>query len=113
MLFTAFASSILLLTLSTAILVSLFWIGIALALLIPTLFITFGLATVFFSWILIGKWAYGIISKSTPAARSEGKAKLPVDEKKDSGGLKVDTMEIETHDMHGLTNGHDDEVSTS
>jgi hypothetical protein len=61
-LFFAFALGTLALSFITALLFSLFWIGIALFVLVPTLFITVSLGIVLWVWavssFLVARWVY-------------------------------------------------------
>jgi hypothetical protein len=64
-LFLAFALGTLALSFITALLFSLFWIGIALFVLVPTLFITVSLGVVLWVWavssFLVARWLYNIV----------------------------------------------------
>jgi hypothetical protein len=64
-LFLAFALGTLALSFITAFLFSLFWIGIALFVLVPTLFITVSLGIVLWVWavssFLVARWVYNIV----------------------------------------------------
>jgi len=64
-LFLSFALGTLALSFITALLFSLFWIGVALLLLIPTLFITVSLGIVVWIWavssFLVARWVYNIV----------------------------------------------------
>jgi len=64
-LFLSFVLGALTLSLITALLFSLFWIGIALLVLVPTLFITVSLGIVVWIWavssFLVAKWVYNIV----------------------------------------------------
>ncbi|PMD58177.1 uncharacterized protein K444DRAFT_644112 [Hyaloscypha bicolor E] len=64
-LFLAFALGTLALSFITALLFSLFWIGVALLLLVPTLFITVSLGIVLWVWavssFLIARWIYNFV----------------------------------------------------
>jgi hypothetical protein len=64
-LFLAFALGTLALSFITALLFSIFWIGIALLLLVPTLFITVSLGIVLWVWavssFLIARWVYNFV----------------------------------------------------
>jgi len=63
--FLAFALGTLALSFITALLFSLFWIGIALFVLVPTLFITVSLGIVLWVWavssFLVARWVYNIV----------------------------------------------------
>ncbi|KAG9247232.1 hypothetical protein BJ878DRAFT_557294 [Calycina marina] len=67
-LFLSFTTGTLLLSLVTALLFSFFWIGVALVILIPTLFITVGLGIGVSVWavgsFLVAKWVYARIPVS-------------------------------------------------
>ncbi|KAH6682012.1 hypothetical protein B0J14DRAFT_695483 [Halenospora varia] len=65
LLFASFSIGCLLLASISAILFSLFWIGLALAILVPTLFVTVGLGVFVWVWVvgswLVGRWAWGVV----------------------------------------------------
>ncbi|KAH8658686.1 hypothetical protein BGZ60DRAFT_566990 [Tricladium varicosporioides] len=65
LLFTSFSIGCLLLASISAILFSIFWIGLALAILVPTLFVTVGLGLFVWVWVvgswLVGRWAWSIV----------------------------------------------------
>ncbi|PVH87019.1 hypothetical protein DL98DRAFT_526323 [Cadophora sp. DSE1049] len=67
-LFLSFSLGVLFLSLITALLFSLFWIGVALLVLVPTLFITVSLAIVVWIWavssFLIARWVYNVVPVS-------------------------------------------------
>lgn len=65
LLFASFTVGTLLLSLITAAVFSLFWIGIALLVLLPTLFITVSIGIAVWIWLvssfLIARWVYNIV----------------------------------------------------
>ncbi|KAG4424917.1 hypothetical protein IFR04_001888 [Cadophora malorum] len=67
-LFLSFSLGVLFLSLITALLFSLFWIGVALLVLVPTLFITVSLAIVVWVWavssFLVARWVYNVVPVS-------------------------------------------------
>ncbi|KAI1396850.1 hypothetical protein F4819DRAFT_114508 [Hypoxylon fuscum] len=62
LLFAGFAATTLVVSLLSGLLFSLFWIGIALLLLVPTLFLTFSIALLLWVWaaaaFFTGRWVY-------------------------------------------------------
>merc|ERR1712093_972733 len=64
----SFSLGVLFLSLITALLFSLFWIGVALLVLVPTLFITVSLAIVVWVWavssFLVARWVYNVVPVS-------------------------------------------------
>lgn len=91
LLFTTFTLSVLAFSFISAILFSLFWIGIATILLVPTLFITCGLGIFIWVWAvsswIVARWLYGFVpaSKGTGEFRFQNGKKLVV--KKEEGEL--------------------------
>lgn len=67
-LFVSFAAGTVSLALITALLFSLFWLGAALLVLIPTLFVTVSLALGLWAWavasFVVARWAYNLIPVS-------------------------------------------------
>ncbi|KIN05900.1 hypothetical protein OIDMADRAFT_112846 [Oidiodendron maius Zn] len=65
LLFVSFAAGIVVVSLVVAVLFSLFWIGIALLLLIPTLFVTVSLGIAVWIWavssFLVARWIWNIL----------------------------------------------------
>ncbi|KAN0114842.1 hypothetical protein V8E51_004386 [Hyaloscypha variabilis] len=78
-LFLAFALGTLALSFITALLFSLFWIGIALLLLVPTLFITVSLGIVLWVWavssFLIARWVYNFVPSKSHGSTGPGSGK--------------------------------------
>jgi len=64
-LFLSFTIGVLALSLITAALFSLFWIGVALLILVPTLFITVSLGILIWIWavssFLVARWVYNVV----------------------------------------------------
>ncbi|KAE9379297.1 hypothetical protein N431DRAFT_397538 [Stipitochalara longipes BDJ] len=79
-LFLAFALGTLILSFITALLFSLFWIGIALLLLVPTLFITVSLGIVLWVWavssFLVARWVYNFVPSKSHGSISPGNGKI-------------------------------------
>ncbi|KAH8752138.1 hypothetical protein F5882DRAFT_61471 [Hyaloscypha sp. PMI_1271] len=75
--FLAFALGALALSFITALLFSLFWIGVALLLLVPTLFITVSLGIVLWVWavssFLIARWVYNFVPSKSYRSTDPGK----------------------------------------
>lgn len=71
MLFVSFAVSTTLFALVTAVVFSLFWVGVALLFLAPTLFVTGSVAVLVWMWavsaIVVARWVYNLL----PASSSE------------------------------------------
>ncbi|KAL3419462.1 hypothetical protein PVAG01_09684 [Phlyctema vagabunda] len=68
LLFVSFVTGTVILSLISATLFSLFWIGVALLLLTPTLFVTIGLGLLIWTWaassFLIARWVYTVLPVS-------------------------------------------------
>lgn len=60
-LFAAFTSSVLVLSLGAAVLFSLFWLGVAVMVLVPTLFVTVTIGAVLFCWAVAIRFAYNTL----------------------------------------------------
>jgi len=78
LIFLSFAIATLLLSFVTAIVFSLFWIGVALLFLVPTLFITGSLGIAVFIWavssFLVARWIYNIVPVNV---KGKGELALP------------------------------------
>ncbi|TLD25548.1 hypothetical protein PspLS_05958 [Pyricularia sp. CBS 133598] len=57
-LFAAFTSSVLVLSLGAAVLFTFFWLGVAVMVLVPTLFVTVTIGAVLFCWVVAIRFAY-------------------------------------------------------
>lgn len=57
-LFAAFTSSVMVLSLGAAVMFSLFWLGMAMLVLVPTLFVTVTIGSIMFFWLIAGKFAW-------------------------------------------------------
>ncbi|KAI1390465.1 uncharacterized protein F4822DRAFT_426313 [Hypoxylon trugodes] len=83
LLFAGFATTTIAVSLISALLFSLFWIGIATLFLVPTLFITFSIALFFWAWaaatFFAGRYVYGRLSSG---ADGDGKVVANSGEKK-------------------------------
>ncbi|KAI1102547.1 hypothetical protein F4804DRAFT_263783 [Jackrogersella minutella] len=97
LLFTGFAATTIAVSLISAFLFSIFWIGIATLFLVPTLFITFGIALLLWAWgaatFFAGRWIYdnfpiSFDSDGKVVANSGGKR--IIFEKKDDDGTDFD-----------------------
>lgn len=79
-LFLAFALGTLALSFITALLFSIFWIGIALFVLVPTLFITVSLGIVLWVWavssFLVARWLYNIVPLKSHVSTIPGNGKV-------------------------------------
>ena len=77
MLFVSFVGSITLFALVTAVLFTLFWTGVALLFLVPTLFLTFSVAVLVWLWIVsafvVARWIYNLV----PATAGAGPRRQP------------------------------------
>ncbi|KAF8848756.1 hypothetical protein BDZ45DRAFT_681022 [Acephala macrosclerotiorum] len=99
-LFASFVLGTLFLSLISALLFSLFWIGVALLVLVPTLFITVSLGFIFWVWaissFLVSKWVYDRISVNvkgqTEVGLPNGK-KFVVDKGEGLGDFKGEVKE--------------------
>lgn len=114
LLFTAFASSTILFSISAAILFSVFWIGVALCALIPTLFVTITFATTAWLWLagsfLAAKWVYSFVpvnAKGIVVVQSNGGGKKLMVEKKSEGfqDLEIITKSAPKNGVKGFSNG--------
>jgi membrane protein implicated in regulation of membrane protease activity len=91
--FLAFALGTLALSFITALLFSLFWIGIALFVLVPTLFITVSLGIVLWVWavssFLVARWVYNIVPSKSHVSTIPGDGKVVKSES--DHGNSIDT----------------------
>ncbi|KAI0828758.1 hypothetical protein F5Y06DRAFT_283035 [Hypoxylon sp. FL0890] len=94
LLFAGFASTTVAVSLISAVLFSLFWIGIATLFLVPTLFITFSIALLLWLWaaatFFAARWAYErlpfSIDGDSKVVTNGTSGKKVIFEKKDGGG---------------------------
>lgn len=112
LLFTAFASSTVLFSISAAILFAFFWIAVALCMLIPALLVTTSIATIAFLWLagtyLAAKWSYSFVPVNAKTAvgvrTNEGGKKLMIEKKsEDFQDLEIKTMSVPGN--HDYSNG--------
>ncbi|OTB02542.1 hypothetical protein M426DRAFT_322483 [Hypoxylon sp. CI-4A] len=98
LLFAGFVTTTIIVSLISAVLFSLFWMGIAILFLVPTLFVTFTIALFLWTWaaatFFAGRWVY---EKSPFSIDDDGKVvaegggKKIIFEKKDGDGSGLDT----------------------
>ncbi|KAI1090817.1 hypothetical protein F5B19DRAFT_303181 [Rostrohypoxylon terebratum] len=105
LLFTGFAVTTIAVSLISAVVFSFFWIGIATFFLVPTLFITFSIASLVWAWAVVaffaGRWVYerlpfGFDSDGKIVANNNGK-KIIFDKKDGDGidvGIKAEAVEV-------------------
>jgi hypothetical protein len=91
-LFATFVISTVAFALGAAIIFALFWIGVALLLLVPTLFVTFSVGVLVWIWavasFVVGKWIYNMVPVSVKGiARVDVPNGRRVVITKDEGGL--------------------------
>ncbi|KAI8957285.1 hypothetical protein F5Y11DRAFT_360972 [Daldinia sp. FL1419] len=106
LLFAGFAATTIAVSLITAVLFSLFWIGIATLFLVPTLCLTFTVALLLWAWaaatFFAGRWAYDKLPFSIDgdgkiATRDNGGKKIIFDKKNDDGvdfDVKAEAVEV-------------------
>ncbi|KAI1407680.1 hypothetical protein F5Y13DRAFT_124499 [Hypoxylon sp. FL1857] len=107
LLFAGFAATTVAVSLISAVLFSLFWIGVAMLFLVPTLFITFSIALLLWLWaaatFFAGRWVYGrlpfgIDGNSKVVANGAGGKKVIFEKKDGDGadfGIKTEVAEAQ------------------
>lgn len=89
MLFVSFAASITLFALVTAVVFSLFWVGVALVFLAPTLFVTGSVAVLVWLWVVsafvFARWLYNLLPASSSSASARNGAPPPAGRKQVPG----------------------------
>ncbi|KAK3359469.1 hypothetical protein B0T25DRAFT_514986 [Lasiosphaeria hispida] len=101
LLFASFVASAFLFAFGAALLFTLFWLGVSLAILVPTLFITGGIGILAWAWavasFIVVRWLYGVLQGIAGAdglevQRYNGTKKngIQVDAKSGGGDSKID-----------------------